>query len=442
MNIWSKTVLTDKGLALMAKLTQGNTLNITKAMTGAGFVAPALLAEQTAITDPKQTLRFKTVSYPENGKCAIPVMLKNEGLTTGYEATQVGLFAADPDEGEILLFISQAADEENGTTIPSETEMPGYSAEWTFYLAYGQADGVSVTVDPANTVSRQELEEHVDETFKKMKGDINMDGHRITNVAEPTQGSDVATRHFVEQHTLAGNLYVAVDYNNDGNIVLKPYVADEDVEMLYAHLKNKGNPHGVTPVQIGAAPAGYGLGTTAKVVDTLDNAVGNGFYYSEKGGPHPDYWYAIVHSYDDSGNWVIQQAWNNIASEVGTVYAVRRKCNGVWHDWEYDRPPMYFGTEYRTTERWQASAVYVQMVEINTLPNNATESITINANNVFAPIDVSISLKRKADGVRFAGHKSIFAYLSLTGGTLKANIEASADMSGYTGYITVRYIKN
>lgn len=165
MNTWANTVLTDKGRALMAKLTQGHTLNITKALTGAGYVTPGLLTKQTEVTDPKQTLFFRPVSYPETGTCALPVALKNEGLTIGYEATQVGIFAQDPDEGEILFFVSQAADEKKGTTIPSETEMPGYSADWTFYLQYGQADSVNVTVNPTHAVSREEMEQYVKTEF-------------------------------------------------------------------------------------------------------------------------------------------------------------------------------------------------------------------------------------------------------------------------------------
>lgn len=167
MNIWANTVLTDKGRALLAKLTQGNTLHITRAVTGAGFVTPGLLAKQTDVTDPKQTLdKFRPVSYPEAGKCEITVELTNEDLAIGYDATQIGMFATDPDEGEVLLFISQAVDAQSGNIIPSETEMPGYSAEWTFVLQYGQADGVTVTVDPSNTVSRAEMKTYINTMFK------------------------------------------------------------------------------------------------------------------------------------------------------------------------------------------------------------------------------------------------------------------------------------
>ena len=163
MNTWSNTVLTENGRALLAKLTQGNTLKITKAETGPQFYVPVLLHTTKFIPTPKQTLSFKPVSYPEIGKCAITVSLTNEGLTEGYTAVQVGMYAEDPDEGEILLFIAQAASAQYGTVVPSEEEMPGYSAEWTFYLQYGQANGVSVVVDPSNTVTRQEMEKFVEE---------------------------------------------------------------------------------------------------------------------------------------------------------------------------------------------------------------------------------------------------------------------------------------
>ncbi|MGN0999704.1 MAG: hypothetical protein ACI4PO_09150 [Faecousia sp.] len=159
MNVWTNAVITDKGLALLAKLTQGNTLDIVEAVSGAGWVTPGLLQKQTEITDPRTSLTFRPVSYPETGACSLPMVMSNEGVTEGYEATQVGAFANDPDEGKILFFIAQSVDASNGTTIPSETEMPGFSAEWTFKFQYGQADSVNVTVDPSNTVTRAELEE-------------------------------------------------------------------------------------------------------------------------------------------------------------------------------------------------------------------------------------------------------------------------------------------
>lgn len=152
MNIWENAVITNKGLALMAKLIEGTTLTITRAEVGAGSVTPGLLQQQTSVTDPKQALQFQPISYPETGKCAVPVFMNNDDVTSGYTAMQVGCYAEDPDDGEILYFIAQASSG-SGTIIPSASEMPGYSAEWTFYFQYGQADSVNVSVDPTNTAT-------------------------------------------------------------------------------------------------------------------------------------------------------------------------------------------------------------------------------------------------------------------------------------------------
>lgn len=229
MNTWANTVLTDQGRALMAKLTQGNTLDLTRAVTGAGFVTPGLLAKQTDVTDQKQTLEFEPVTYPETGSCALPVILRNDGLATGYEATQVGVFATDPDDGEILFFISQAADESSGTIVPSETEMPGYSAEWTFYLKYGQADGVNVTVNPSNAVTREEMEEYVSENaFSQEVLDATF---------VPISDEEVDAIMGASGEVSTGGLITKIDFSNfengtfttteDGEVITHPVTFDD-----------------------------------------------------------------------------------------------------------------------------------------------------------------------------------------------------------------------
>lgn len=165
MNIWATAVITEKGLALQAKLVEGNTLKITRAVTGTGFVQPGLLPKQSGVIGPMQELAIQPVSYPEVGKCAMPVMLTNEAVDIGYTACQIGIYAQDPDEGEILYFIAQSPDAETGTVVPSKNEMAGYSAEWTFYFQYGQADEVYVTVDPTGFVSRVEMVNYIEDTF-------------------------------------------------------------------------------------------------------------------------------------------------------------------------------------------------------------------------------------------------------------------------------------
>ena len=148
---------TQQGLALLSKMAQGGTLNITRAVTGKGSVAEDKLSGQVAIRGQAiQTLSFKTPTYPESGTCKVTMFLTNKGLTTGYTVTQIGVYAYDPDLGEILFFIAQST---TGTIVSSESDMPGYAATWAFYFKYGQADGVTVTIDEAHSITEEMLQE-------------------------------------------------------------------------------------------------------------------------------------------------------------------------------------------------------------------------------------------------------------------------------------------
>lgn len=157
MNVWANAVITTKGLSLQAKLTQGHTLTITRATAGTGYINPVLLAQQTDVIGQMQNLALQPASYPEEGKCAMQVVLTNDEILTGYTARQVGIYAEDPDDGEILYFIAQSANELSGTVVPSTYEMPGFSSEWTFYFKYGQADNVTVMVEPTGFVSHDAM---------------------------------------------------------------------------------------------------------------------------------------------------------------------------------------------------------------------------------------------------------------------------------------------
>lgn len=167
MNIWSNAVITTAGLNLLAKLIAGNTLDITRAVAGAGFVTPGLLLAQTAVADVKQELSFTSLVYPSDGKCALTCRLDNKEVTSGYTAMQVGIFATDPDDGEVLFFIAQAK-ENTGTHVPANNEMGSYTSEFTFYFQYGNADNVTVMVDPAASVTQAMLDASIKVVVDKL----------------------------------------------------------------------------------------------------------------------------------------------------------------------------------------------------------------------------------------------------------------------------------
>ena len=188
---WSNAILTTKGLALQAKLVAGTQLTITRAQTGSGSVAVEQLPSQTAVTSPQQTLTFRPVTYPQAGTAAIPAYIRNDSLSTGYTATQLGVFAQDPDEGEILYWIAQA-DTGTGVEIPSNTEMPGFTAEWTLYLTYGNASSVSVTVNPANSISQTQAQNMIDSSLSSASFSASQITSGTLPVARGGTGSNTA----------------------------------------------------------------------------------------------------------------------------------------------------------------------------------------------------------------------------------------------------------
>ena len=147
---WTNAAVTEAGLALQAKLVDGQTLGFLRVAAGTGTVDPSVLANQTALVNEKQTLTFQPPNVLDGAKIKVPVMLNNIGLETGYTMQQLGFFADDPDDGEILYAIVQ---DEVGDTVPSQAESPGFVIDWAFVFQFGNASEVTVTLDPVGLVS-------------------------------------------------------------------------------------------------------------------------------------------------------------------------------------------------------------------------------------------------------------------------------------------------
>lgn len=188
MALWENVIITSKGENLLAKLVSGHSLSLVRAVAGAEYVDPDGLISQTEVPDVRQELSFGTISYPNVGSCTVPVKLTNEGVSDTYMAFQIGIMAFDPDEGEILFLVCQATNRK-GTEVPAGKAIPGFSAEWNFTVRYGQADGVTVVVDPSNTVSVAEVQAMIEEHDKSETphADVLATKEEVSGVADAVQ---------------------------------------------------------------------------------------------------------------------------------------------------------------------------------------------------------------------------------------------------------------
>lgn len=162
-NIWENAIITNKGISLQAKVMAGGEIELTSIKVGAGSVPIDRLAVQTAVSNIKQTATVN--GFRRTGNTAIiPVYLTNEGVTQAYDLYQVGFYANDPDEGEILYAIAQCTTPKH---IPTETEMPLYSLTWNFHFTMSNEQNLTVNIASALYVTREEFNKHVDESEDK-----------------------------------------------------------------------------------------------------------------------------------------------------------------------------------------------------------------------------------------------------------------------------------
>ena len=79
------------------------------------------------------------------------------------------------------------------------------------------------------------------------------------------------------------------------------------------------------------APAGYGLGTEAAAIDSLDNAAAFGLTTSSVGTPDGSQWNCLTIPYNRDN--ATQIAWRSVMPDGNILEARRQKHNRVWGQW-------------------------------------------------------------------------------------------------------------
>lgn len=153
-DVFEHAVVTRQGLALQAKVAAGGTIEFTKVKTGAGMVDPVLMQNQTDVSQPVQEFPFNMeplFNKKGEGEVILNVLLVNDEVTSSYDCYQLGIFAIDPDDGEILYAIIQG---EKPLPIPVPDSLADWTAEFNIYLQYGNADNVNIVVDAAGVLTK------------------------------------------------------------------------------------------------------------------------------------------------------------------------------------------------------------------------------------------------------------------------------------------------
>ena len=147
---FNKLIITNKGQALMAKLIAGTTtVEFTKIRTSTNVYTNTQILTLTALANVKQTTDVSRVIRTNNVAVQVEGAIENSNLTTGYKINSVGLYAKDPDEGEILYAVASVASSDNGAWMPPFNGVAVSGAYFKLITTVSNSDNVSLRVDQA-----------------------------------------------------------------------------------------------------------------------------------------------------------------------------------------------------------------------------------------------------------------------------------------------------
>lgn len=185
---FNAAVLTKKGLGLLAKAQTGQAgIEFTRAVAGNGsYDADERLTEKEALKDQRQEFPLDKLSVVNNSTASIRFTITNEqasgNLQEGYHVKEVGLYATDPDEGEILYAIATAVEDQWDYMPAYNSLMPAYITV-EFYAEVSNAATVTIVCN-----GRFITAEEADEEFEKLRARIEDAETELVAIEEAIEG--------------------------------------------------------------------------------------------------------------------------------------------------------------------------------------------------------------------------------------------------------------
>lgn len=230
MASYKKFVLTNKGRLLLNKVIAGECdLTITKAATGSGdYEENEDLTVLQGLKVQKQTFGISSFSRVEDKIC-IRFVISNydpgsgSGLEEEYRVREIGVFAEDPEEGEILYAVS-TADTGKGDFIPAYDETSPVTVTVNAYLVVGTGGNVLIRVSPDAYATAADVEE-----LKMRTGDVEDAIGDLKTVAFSGNYNDLSGKPTVNTlgavartgDTMTGQLSLKPKTGEGGQICLK-----------------------------------------------------------------------------------------------------------------------------------------------------------------------------------------------------------------------------
>ena len=148
--------MTKKGRALEAKVTAGICkLELTKLKVGDG--EPHEIESMTDLAAPKLDIGISSISPTDAGICDIEGVITNAELEKGFYMRELGIYATDPEEGEILYAV---ATDSHADYLQAKGSSTTLSVGLHVQVVITNADSVMAIIDPKGLTTRTDLAAH------------------------------------------------------------------------------------------------------------------------------------------------------------------------------------------------------------------------------------------------------------------------------------------
>lgn len=160
---YSKFYLTNDGQAVLAKMIAGTgDIEFTKVCASSTQYTESQLVSLTALSNIKQTSLISKVTRTNEVAIKVEAAYSNRDLTVGYYMRTLGLYAKDPDKGEVLYGVT--IETSGNCYMPPYNGVTVSAAYIQLYTTVGNASNVSLEVSPgafATIGDIQELEKEI-----------------------------------------------------------------------------------------------------------------------------------------------------------------------------------------------------------------------------------------------------------------------------------------
>ena len=146
---YDNATLTNAGVTLLRDLamTKG-TLTITCIRTGDGsYTKTEDLKVRKSIKKPKQEVQVTQVERDFRNQIRIASVITNEGLDSGYPITEMGVYALDQNDKEIMLAIAVCYSSEEADYMPKDDESYYASINLFSYIKVSNTTNVTTVSD-------------------------------------------------------------------------------------------------------------------------------------------------------------------------------------------------------------------------------------------------------------------------------------------------------